>query len=232
MKMKAHDFWYAVNNTEVVLMPQSHLETFGTTSLHYHMISELMDSVDRVRIREGKIQSRRPKIITPAYYENETVDGFGAEAQQYLAWLRQHAKDIRILQYGFIIQKTELNEHLVTGQIAEVLERVKQEVKQKEDPLATIVLGVDHPWDVCLLKLMVDIIRQSAPTNFSELNRRHQLDDVNGVPRAVRKEIEAAFLKASRNPALIKSLGEQLRKYGLFEEYEDRFFALVRSRSK
>lgn len=230
MNIKAHDFWFAVNNTEVVVMPTSRLETFGATNLRYHLVSELMDTVDRIRVREGVIQSKRPQIITPTYYESENLQGFGEEARQYLDWLRQHAQDIRILQYGFVVQKTELNEHLVTGPMAEVLERVKQDVKQKNDPMAAVIHGVDQPWDVCLLKLMVDMIRHSAPANFSELQRRHMLDNVNGVPRAVREEIEEAFLKASRDPSLVKLLGNKLRKYGLFEEYEDRFFALVRSR--
>lgn len=230
MKMKPHDFWYAVNNTEVVVMPTNTLETFGATSLHYHIVSELMDTVDQIRVREGKLQSRRPQIITPTYYESENLEGFGEEARQYFEWLRQHAKDVRILQYGFVVQKTELNEHIVTGKIGEILERVKREVQQQKNPLAAVIQGVDQPWDVCLLKLMVDMIRKSAPVNFSDLQRRHLLDDVQGTPRAVREEIEAAFLRASRNPALIKALGVQLRKYGLFEEYEDRFFALLRTR--
>ena len=230
MKMKAHDFWFAVNNTEVVVMPQNHLETFGATNLNYHLVSELMDSVDRIRVREGVIQSKRPQIITPTYYESESLEGFGEEAREYLAWLRQHAQDVRILQYGFVVQKTELNEHLVTGHMAEVLERVKQDVKLKNNPMAAVIHGVDQPWDVCLLKLMVDMIRHSAPANINELNRRHLLDNVNGAPRAVREELEALFLQASRDPSLVKPLGNRLRKYGLFEEYEDRFFALVRAR--
>lgn len=230
--MKAHDFWYAVNNTEIVMMPTSPLETFGATNLHYHLVSELMDTVDRIRVREGTIQSRCPQIITPTYYESENLEGFGEEAQQYLDWLRLHAKNVRILQYGFLVQKTELDEHIVTGHMAEVLERVKREVKQQQDPMAAVIHGVDQPWDVCLLKLMVDVIRHSAPANFNELNSRHLLDDVAGTPRAVREEIEAVFLKASRDPSLIKLLGITLRKYGLFEEYEDRFFALVRSRPR
>ena len=40
------DFWYAVNNTEVIQLPTRQLETFGTTALNYVLVSELMDSVD------------------------------------------------------------------------------------------------------------------------------------------------------------------------------------------
>lgn len=227
-KIKPHNFWYAVNNTEVIVMPKSHLETFGTTNLRYHMISELMDTVNRIRIRDGAIQSHRPQIITPDYYANETLGGFGAEANQYIDWLRNHAKDLRILQYGFKIQKTEFNEHVVTGNVKEIIEQVKKQTLDKNDPMTAVVYGVDEPWDVCLLKFMVDVIRNSAPHNFNELGRRNLLDDVNGTPRAVREDIEHAFLAASRDKSMIAELGTTLRKLGLFEEYEDRFFALFR----
>lgn len=227
-QIKPDNFWYAVNNTEVVVMPKNHLETFGTTHLHYHMISELMDTVNRIRIREGAIQSRRPQIITPTYYANEMLNGFGDEANQYIDWLRAHAQDLRMLQYGFQIQKTELSEQVVSGNVKEIIEQVKKRVVDKSDSMTAVIYGVDDPWDVCLLKFMVDVIRSSVSHNFSELGRHNLLDDVNGTPRAVRDEIERGFLIASRDKSMIASLGNKLRKFGLFEEYEDRFFALFR----
>ena len=77
---------------------------------------------------------------------------------------------------------------------------------------------------------MVDVIRNSAPYNFNELGKHNLLEDVKGAPRAVRDEIERAFLLASRDKSLIAPLGNKLRKYGLFEEYEDRFFALFQKK--
>jgi len=225
-KIKPDNFWYAVNNTEVILMPKSHLETFGATKLHYHMVSELMDTVNRIRIREGAIQSRRPQIITPTLYANEMLDGFGAEANQYIEWLKAHTRDLHILQYGFQIQKTELSEQVVTGNVKEIIERVKKEIEFRNEPMSAVILGVDDPWDVCLLKFMVDVIRSSAPYNINEMGRHRLLQDVNGTPRGVRDEIERGFLLASRDKTMIAPLGSKLRKYGLFEEYEDRFFAL------
>jgi hypothetical protein len=227
-KIKPHNFWYAVNNTEVIVMPRSPLETFGATNLHYHMISELMDTVNRIRIREGAIQSHRPQIITPDYYASEMLEGFGAEANEYIGWLKLHAKDLRILQYGFKIQKTELREQVVSGNVREIIEQVKRQNAGKNDPLAAIIHGVDDPWDVCLLKFMVDVIRNSAPFNFNELGKRSLLDDAGGIPRGVRDEIERDFLSASRDKTRITLLGNKLRKLGLFEEYEDRFFALFK----
>ncbi len=228
MKMKSHNFWYAVNNTEIIVMPRNYLETFGATNLHYHLVSELMDSVDRIRVREGAIESGRPTIITPTYYENELLEGFGHEARQYVDWLRRHAKDLHILQYGFKLQKREIRETIFGGNIEEITEQIKQTVSSGSDPLAAVVRGVDDLWDVCLLKLMVDVALDSAPVNLQELNRRRLLADAGGVPRAVRQEIERKFSQAARNPTRIQSLHTQLHRYGLFEEYEDRFFALVK----
>lgn len=232
MEIKPHNFWYAVNNTEVVVMPTNYLETFGATRLHYHLVSELMDSVNRIRVREGTIQSRQPQIITPSCYASEMLEGFGEQAGQYIEWLREHAKDLRVLEYGFKVQKTEISEQVVTGNVAEILDQVKKNAQEKKDPLTGVILGVDDPWDVCLLKFMVDVIRQSIPRNVQDLNRHRLWEDANGVPKGVRADIEGHFLMASRDPALVKPLGIKLRRYGLFEEYEDRFFALVRQQAK
>ena len=52
--MNPDDFHYALENTRVILPPQKRLETFGTTVLNYHLITEEMDSVNRMRIQIGR----------------------------------------------------------------------------------------------------------------------------------------------------------------------------------
>jgi hypothetical protein len=110
-----------------------------------------------------------------------------------------------------------------------VLDRVEKEVRDLSDPFCAVVMGVDDPWDVCLVKLFWEVIQSSATANIRELEKRRMFDDVGGVPRAVREEIEADFLAASRNAALIKPLAKKLQGYRLFDEYQDRFFALIRA---
>ena len=223
------DFWYAVSNTRVVLLPSRRLETFGTTILNYHMISELMDTVNKVRIREGRIQAYRPQIITPQSIDATLLEGFGQEAEQYAEWLKANARDVRILQYGFAIRKQEISEHVVSDKLEAVVERVEKEVKGKDDPMAAIVVGVEAPWEVCLLKMMVEISGNSFPGNVRELERRKLFAEDGGVTKALREEIEVDFRAASRDPALVPQLGKKLQKHGLFGQYEDRFFALVKS---
>ena len=48
------------------------------------------------------------------------------------------------------------------------------------------------------------------------------------MPQPDRDEVERAFAAAAKDPTLIKPLGRLLKEKGLFELYQDRFFALVR----
>jgi hypothetical protein len=223
------DFWYAVSNTRVVVLPSRRLETFGTTILNYHMITELMDTVNKVRVREGQIQAYRPQIITPQSFETTLLEGFGKEAERYADWLKENAKDVRILQYGFAIRKQEISEHVVSDRLDTVVERVEKDVKDKDDPMSAVVVGVESPWEVCLLKMMVEVSGNSFPGNIRELERRRMFSN-DGVNPGLRDELEADFRAAAHNAALIPRLGRKLQKHGVFKEYEDRFFALVKSK--
>lgn len=219
------DFWYAINNTRVVVAPSQRLETFGTTVIHYTLVSELMDSTDKIRIREGRVAAHRPQIITPSSIADKLLEGFGNEADRYVDWLREHTRDLRILQYGFVIRKEEIRDKTVTDTLEAVVDRVAGAVRKREDPLAAVLTGVDTPWEVCLLKMMVEVSNQSFLSNIHEMER-HQMFAPEG---GLRREIELEFQLASRQPARIKDLGNKLQQHGLFSEYEDRFFALLKA---
>ena len=224
------DFWYAVNNTEVVLAPRRHLETFGNTLINYHMVSELMDSVGQVRVREGRMQALRPQIVTPSAYSSMILEGFGEQAEKYAEWLREHEDHVRILQYGYTLRQEAFSEHLVTDKLEAVVERVKQSVAEKNDPFSSVVKGVDDPWDVCLVRLFWQVIQNSAQANFRELAARRMFEMKDGLPVGLRDEIETAFQAAGRDSSLIKPLGRLLQQHNVFEQYQDRFFALVKGK--
>ena len=61
-----YDFWYALDHSSVLVQPEQQLESFGTTVVHYFLVTELMDEVDQVRVREGKIHAYRPQIVAPS----------------------------------------------------------------------------------------------------------------------------------------------------------------------
>jgi hypothetical protein len=113
-----------------------------------------------------------------------------------------------------------------------VVERVNAEVRARNDPMSCVVVGVDSPWDVCLIKLFREVIRKSAQANIRDMERRKLFEDDAGVPRGIRDEIEQDFLAASRDPSLIEELARKLQRRHLFDDYQDRFFALVKAARK
>jgi len=215
------DFWYAINNTEVVIRPRRQLETFGATTLYYHLVSEHMDAVNQIRVREGRIHAYRPQILTPESLGQVLLEGFNEDqARRYMQWMRENETGAVFIQYGFSIRKEQLNEHIITDSIENVIERIRPEVEKSSEPMHALIRGVDEPWEVCLLKLMVDVIQLSSPGNARELHRD---------PDGTRHKIESLFLEASRNHALLATLSRELEKTKLFKEYEERFFALVKA---
>lgn len=222
------DFWYAVNNTEIVTVPERHIETFGNTIINYTLVSELMDSAGKVRIREGRMQAMRPQIVTPVAYSSMMLEGFGEQAQKYAEWLRDHEDAVRILRYGYSLKQEAFSEEVVNDSVGAVLDRATAAAKAKGDPFKAVVKGVDEPWDVCLVKLFWTIIQSSAKENFRELSERKMFEVIDGIPAGIRDEIEKAFSAAAGDRSLVKPLGALLQKHGVFEQYQDRFFALVK----
>jgi len=221
---ESFDFWYAVNNTEVVVRPRQQLETFGSTTLHYHLVAETMDTVNQIRVREGRIHAYRPKIITMDSISSTLLEGFSEEqASQYMEWLRMNEANLVMLQYGFAIRKEFINEHLVSDTMEAVLERVKTDVDKSAQPMHALIRGVDEPWEVCLLQLMVDVIQQSVGSNAHDLRRD---------PSGIRHQINEKFREASRDRSQIPALSRLLENARLFKDYEERFFALVRAGSR
>lgn len=221
------DFWYAVNNTELIQAPTNRLETFGDTIVNYQLVTELMDSVGKVRVREGQLKALKPEIITPQSLGQVDLEDFGLEAQKYAQWLQEKGGDLRIIQYGFRIQKQESKQYIVSDHIENVIDRVKTEANIKNDPLNAILLGVDDPWEVCLLKLIVELVQHSAGGNIQDIQQRTRDQQINRT-----RTIDEAFLAASRDPSRITALADLLKQTGLWEQYEDRFFALVKAAEK
>src|ERR1700742_1038879 len=70
------NFQYAIENTEVIVAPQGRIATFGQTSFRFFLISELMDQVNEVRVRNGRIHAERPQILPPDHYARLLLEGF------------------------------------------------------------------------------------------------------------------------------------------------------------
>ena len=230
---KQEDIWYAVNITKVVHSPQQTLETFGTTTIRYHFLSELMDQVNKVRLREGSVYSERPQIITPSHFASQLLDGFGDKAQEYAEWLLNHGEIVRILKYGLHFRKEKIAEELISGSVEDVAENIKEKVVSRDDNFSAVVIGADELWEISLLKFVIDYLQKSAPSNFGDLAKKANSLSVSAASGSIRNQsihekIETEFVAAANDRSRIEGLGKQLQSYGLFEEYEDKFYDLVR----
>jgi hypothetical protein len=165
-------FQYALENTQVILAPQRRIETFGSTSFRFYLVTELMDATDQVRVRDGRLHAERPQIITPGNYHRMLLDGFGEKAEEFMSWLQEHAQHMAVMKYGFQFRKTDVTENLVHSPVQDVVGRLRETVDRSEDPLSAIIQGVDEGWEVCLLKFATDMIQDSAGGNMDDFRRR------------------------------------------------------------
>lgn len=170
--MKEDDFQYAIENTQVILAPERQIATFGTTSFHFYLISELMDRVNEVRVRDGQIHADRPQILTPEHFSRLLLEGFGEKAQRYVEQMRARARNVAVLRYGFQFRKTDVTERMFRDPVEAVIARTKLHVEHTEEPLSAVIQGVDDAWEVCLLKFTIDMIERSSGGNLGDFRKR------------------------------------------------------------
>jgi hypothetical protein len=164
------DLQYAIENTRVILAPERRIETFGSTSFHFYLVSEMMDCANEIRVRSGKIDAERPQIVTPENAAKLSLEGFGERARQFAEMLRM--RNAAMLKYGFQIRKNDLSESLVHDSIEAVLDRVKTQIPPSELNFSAVIHGVEEGWEICLLKFTVEMIQQSAGGNFRDFKRK------------------------------------------------------------
>ena len=171
----ADDFQYALDNTRVLLGPKRQIATFGSTQFRFHLLTESMDRVNEIRVREGSIHADRPALLTPEHHARVLLENFGEKAGEFAEWLRTAGGAVAtVLKYGFQFRRSDVREHLLHDSLESVSERLCMEVAaaQSSDPLSAVIRGVDDAWEVCLLKFTMDLVRGSGPGNAGDLRRR------------------------------------------------------------
>jgi hypothetical protein len=224
---------YAARNTEILRHPRQHLSTFGITNIYYYLVtepaySELVSDINETVIREGRVVAERPKIVTPYYLSR--LEGFSSDAKRYLEMLiGMHGADAPGLFYTYRNEPKGLN--IVSDNWPAVVDRLNSEIDKQGDPLASIIKGQDDLWDVSLLKFIYEITRSSLPNNISQLGSRGLFDmDHSGIPVGAKLRIEELFGQVARGECSSYELERELNHWGVFEEYQDRFFSVAKKR--
>ena len=216
---------YVVEHTELIRPPQQHLATFGTTTLNYYVVTGLAENLSVVR--NGKVEAEKPRIVTPSYLVG--LEGFSEEARKYItAMAREHPNEPGVF-YRYKNHPREMN--VISEPIRQVIGNLNTQLEEEHNPLSTIIKGVEELWDVSLLMFIYHLTRKSIYTNVAEFRSRGLLDiDTSGVPKEARNHIEELFGQVRKNISRAPELVAELNRWGVFSEYQDRFFALFRER--
>lgn len=223
----------AIALTRVVRPPKQHLATFGVTNVHYYLVTEpsyreLSPQSEEGVIREGRVVSQRPAIVTPTYMLN--LEGFSEDARRYMESLaQQYGPNSPGLLYRYRNEPGGLD--IVSGTAPTIARRIGEELDSRGEQTAAVILGVDAMWDVSLLKFIHDYTAASVTSNVMEMQAMGLLeqDAAAQAPRGVVQRIEALFQQVEHglDPRVLK---KELDRWGLFERYQDRFLALFRRR--
>ena len=223
---------YAARHTEIVRHPRQHLATFGITNIYYYILSEptyaeISEASNETVIREGRVIAERPKLVTPYYLTH--LEGFSYDARQYFEKLMMmHGPNAPGLFYTYKNEPGGLN--IVSDNMPAVIGKMNDDLDKKNDPLTAIIKGQDDMWDVSILKFIYEITSRSVQSNVAQLNAAGMLGMNNGIPSGARQTIEEMFGQAHRGEIKVHDLERELNRWGAFEEYQDRFFALVKGK--
>lgn len=172
MKPVPDKIQYAMENTQVLREPDRRIDTFGSTRFKFTIVSELMDSVGKVRVRVGEVEAHKPQIIKPSAYDNVQLEGFDEKAEEFFAWLKDKGVEPVFFQYGFSFKRTAASEEIIIDKLDSVKDRVMESVHEIDDPMMAVIEGVDDAWEVGLLKFAIDMIEKSQSINQFDFKRR------------------------------------------------------------
>jgi hypothetical protein len=88
---------------------------------------------------------------------------------------------------------------------------------------------MDEMWDIALIKFIFEMTQRSVDNNVRQMSARGLLTmDNKGIPADARATIEGMFLQAVKGDLDPRILKEELDRWNIFPEYEDRFLSLFR----
>ena len=223
----------AARLTEILRPPRQSLSTFGSTNVYYYLVTEpaysdLVPDAAETVIREGRVITEKPKIVTPYYLSR--LEGFSFDAKRYFELLiRTYGADAPGLFYTYRNEPKELN--IVSDNWRSVVAKLNEEIDKRGDPLASIIKGADDLWDVSLFKFIHEITKGSLQNNVAQLGAKGLLNmDTSGLPVDARVRIEELFGLVMRGDSEPGDLKNELDRWNVFEEYQDRFLSLFKKK--
>jgi hypothetical protein len=167
---------YAMESTRVLMEPDRRIDTFGETRFEFQLLSELMDSTGKIRIRTGEVEALKPQIVRPDGYSDIELEGFGDKARERFDALVQKMRDggenMAFLNYGFRFKRGQVTEEILHDSLEVVRDRVMEDARVAGNPARAIIEGVDDAWEVSIFKFSFEMIARSWAINRFDFQRR------------------------------------------------------------
>jgi len=238
-----------IEHTKIIKQPGKLLASFDSTTIHYYMLTVPMyltfegrsDQSETV-IREGRITWQKPKVITPSYMLK--VEGFSGEARKAFEMLASEDGDLAMILYGLRLSKDFEKMDIVSNSLDSVAKKISDDIEKRKDPYSAVIKGVDEFWDVSLSKFIQEIVSSSAfNSQLPDLVGNSTVSmgsggvpvvtrDSTGVPLVAKKEIEILFKLFEKGEIEPLELKQELDRWEMFEQYQDRFFRYFRRGSR
>lgn len=212
---------------QVVRPPKHRLSTFGTSRIEYQLVTDVAGLSDRSRLRLGVVTAEKPAIITPQSLA-ERFQGFGEKSQDVEELLtKQYGNVLRGLEYQFRNETVSTRIELAAPE--SFVNRLTREFDESSDNYNTaIIRGTDKLWEMSIMKFIVEETLASFSVNLQELQDRGFFEEEDRDEKRHRSEVEYLLKIAQTDRSKLPLLGKKLKDYGMFEDYQDAFFRLVR----
>jgi len=228
------DWKKVLENTSIIRFPKQKLATFGNTSIKYYVITEPLYKVidsksEEVVVRTGVVVAEKPAIITPFYAMH--LQGFSEDAYEYFKELSSNpGQNSPGILYQYRNEPSEME--IVSGSPKEIATNIDSDLEKNKNDMSVVMIGIDEYWDVALLKFVYEVTANSITNNINEFSSRGLLDpdaSLGGIPRDAVQKIEKLFSEAE-NGGSSDILKLELDRWGVFEQYQDRFLDLFKRR--
>jgi len=240
---------YVIEKTVVLKPPKKLLASFDATTIHYYILTipmyldfEGRSEESETVVREGRIVCQKPKLITPSYMLR--VEGFSGEARKAFEMLAEEDSDLAMILYGFKFRKDSERMDIVSSSLESVAKRISRDIDRRRDPYSAVIKGVDEFWDVSLSKFIQEMVDDSVhKSQVPDLVKDRSISvgrggfpvvtrDSTGTPVIARKEIELLFKLFEKGEIEPVELKDELDRWEMFEQYQDRFFRYFRKQSR
>jgi len=213
----------AMHKTELIRAPRRRLSTFGSTTMEYYVVTDLTEQMSAVR--DGKVVAERPRIVTPYYLLH--VEGFSEEARRFLGFMAQQNPHEPGIFYTYKNEPHSTN--VVSEPLGVVVGNLSARLDSEDRPLSAIIRGVEDVWDLAVMMFIYDLTRRAAGGNYADFRSHGLLNvDESGLPAAARQQIEMLFAIVREDRSRASELVTELNRWGVYQEYEDRFLALFK----